>query len=285
MKKLMRRIDRYCILHPGFGIRNLMLYIIIGTLAVWLLSIMDRGQLESYLAFNATDIFTRGQIWRLLTFVIVPNSSGLLLVIQLYFYYHIGSTLERYWGKGKFTIYYLLGVFLTVIFGSVVWFIGGTDLHLSSTYINLSLFLAFATLFPDAVVLLFFIIPIKMKWLGIISGGLFMASVISMFIQNAALTSLLPIIALLNYLLFCGDWLFDFLRPSRFKQKQKTINYKKAAQKYKKKQEKMPYSRKCEVCGRTDTDHPELEFRFCSRCAGYHCFCLDHINSHVHFNE
>ena len=84
---------------------------------------------------------------------------------------------------------------------------------------------------------------------------------------------------------FCGGWLFDYIRPSRIKQKSKTINFKKAAKQYNKEQAKKPYKRKCDVCGRTDTDFPDLEFRFCSQCAGYHCFCIDHINSHIHFKE
>lgn len=285
MKKIMQRIDRYCILHPGFGIKNLMIYIVIGNIAVLLLSIMDRGLLSSYLIFSAREIFTEGQIWRLLTFVLVPNTSGIWLVIQLYFYYSIGSTLERYWGKGKFTVYYLMGVFLTVIYGSVIWFIDGSSLSLTALYINLSLFLAFATVFPDAMVLLFFIIPIKMKWLGIISGAFFVATIISMLINEGTLTSFLPVIALLNYLLFCGDRLFDLFRPAGYKQRNKTINYKRAARNYNKKQTKKPYTRKCEVCGKTDTEYPDLEFRFCSRCVGYHCFCIDHINSHIHFTE
>ena len=50
-------------------------------------------------------------------------------------------------------------------------------------------------------------------------------------------------------------------------------------------QNSKPYHHKCAVCGRTDADHPELEFRYCSRCAGYHCFCQDHINNHIHFTE
>jgi hypothetical protein len=286
MKKLMQRIDRFCILHPNFGISNLMLYIVIGNLIVWLFSIIDTTHLlQSYLAFSAEGIFTKGQIWRLATFALVPDTSGLWLLIALYFYYFIGSTLERQWGPGKFTIYYLMGVLLTVLYGTLVWLITGTDASLTATYINLSMFFAFATMFPDTVVLLFFIIPIKIKWLAFISAALFAASVISMFVHGYGLISLLPVVAILNYLLFCGDWLFDFLRPARVRQRKNTINFKKAAKEYNKAQAKKPYTRKCEVCGRTDTDYPDLEFRFCSRCAGYHCFCIDHINSHIHFTE
>lgn len=285
MKKLMRRIDRYCILHPDFGISNLILYIIIGQLAVWLMTLVDNGVLEQYLLFSASAIFTKGQVWRLITFVLVPDINSFWLLFELYFYYFIGSTLERHWGKGKFTVYYLMGVLLTIIYGSLVWLFGGGDYSLTASYINLSMFLAFATLFPDTVVLLMFIIPVKMKWLGYIAGGLFVGSIIFMLAKGYGFLSLMPVIALLNYLLFCGDWLFDYFRPARTNQRRNTINYRKAAKKYNKEQSKKPYTRKCEVCGRTDADYPDLEFRFCSQCVGYHCFCIDHINNHVHFKE
>ena len=94
---------------------------------------------------------------------------------------------------------------------------------------------------------------------------------------------------MLNYLVFCGSWLFDFLRPSHARakaaQRVKTIQFKQAAKKVQQEQKAQGYTRKCDVCGRTDRDYPDLEFRYCSRCAGYHCFCIDHINSHIHFTE
>lgn len=286
MKKLMHRIDRFCISHPGFGIRNLMLYIVIGNVVVWLFSMIDTTHLlQSYLAFSAEGIFTKAQIWRLVTFILVPDRSSIWLLIALYFYYFIGSTLEREWGSGKFTVYYLIGALLTVLYGTLVWLITGRDVQLTASYINLSMFFAFATLFPDTVVLLFFIIPVKMKWLAFVAAALFGVSVVSMLAKGLGLISLLPIVAVFNYLLFCGDWLFDYLRPARAKKNKNTIDFRKAAKKYNKNQAKKQYTRKCEVCGRTDTDYPDLEFRFCSRCAGYHCFCIDHINNHIHFTE
>ena len=287
MKKMMQRIDRYCTLHPNFGIRRLMLYIVIGNIAVYLLALMDTTHtLSSLLAFDASAIFTKGEVWRLITFIFVPEYSNILfLLIGLYFYYFIGTTLEHQWGSGKFTIYYLIGMLLNIVYGTIVWLITGKSVQVTATYLNLSMFFAFATLFPDTIVLLFFIIPIKMKWLAIIDAAFFVYEVIAMLVGGYGLISFLPIVAVLNYLLFCGDWLFDRIRPANVKQKQKTINYKKAAKKYNKEQAGKPYNYKCSVCGRTDTDYPDLEFRYCSRCVGYHCFCMDHINNHVHFKE
>lgn len=283
MKSIMQRIDRYCALHPRFGIKNLMLYIIMGNAVVWLFGMMDTtNTLRSLLAFSAQAIFTQGQVWRLVTFILVPSGgSSILLFITLYFYYFIGSTLEQYWGKGKFTIYYLCGMLFNIVFGILVWLLTGKDVAVTTLYINLSMFFAFATLFPETRVLLFFVIPVKIKWLAYFDAALFLFAVIT----TSFPANLLPIVAILNYLLFCGGWLIDFVRPARFQQKKKTIDFKKAAKKFNQEQAKKPYTRKCEVCGRTDVSDPNLEFRFCSKCGGYHCFCIDHINSHVHFKE
>ncbi len=130
-------------------------------------------------------------------------------------------------------------------------------------------------------ILLFFIIPVKIKWLAYVDAAFFLFAMIA----TSFPANLLPLVAILNYLVFCGGWLFDLLRPSRIKQKNKTINFKKAAKKFNQEQAKKPYTRKCEVCGKTDRDYPNLEFRFCSKCGGYHCFCIDHINSHIHFKD
>lgn len=282
MKSIMRRVDRFCLTHPGFGIRNLMLFIVIGNAIVWLFGMADTNNvLIPLLTFSAEEIFTKGQIWRLVTFVLVPQQSGLFFLIALYFYYFIGRTLERQWGAGKFTIYYLCGMLFNILYGTLMWLALGKDISITATYINLSMFFAFATLFPDTMILLFFIIPVKIKWLAYFDAVLFLFAMITTTFP----ANLLPLVAILNYLMFCGAWIFDLLRPSRVQQKKTTINFKQAAKKYNREQAKKPYTRKCEVCGRTDTDFPNLEFRFCSKCGGYHCFCIDHINSHVHFKD
>ena len=289
MKKLMQKIDRFCLTHPRFGIDHLMLYIVIGNAIVWLFGMMGGGAFYNALAFNAAAVFTRFRIWRLVTFVFIPESGGFMFLIAMYFYYFIGNTLERAWGPGKFTFYYLVGMLVNVLYATIMWLIFKVNIPITATYINLSMFFAFATLFPDTMVLLFFIIPIKMKWLGIANAVIFAVSILRMLMSGMGFAAVLPVLAIFNYLLFCGGWLFDYVRPSKVQakhqQRQMTINFKKAAKKYNQEQAKKPYTRKCEVCGRTDTDFPDLEFRFCSKCVGYHCFCIDHINSHIHFKE
>ena len=285
MRGFMKRVDLFCYKHPRFGINNLMLYIVFGTLAVWLLGAMDRTNLlESYLAFDAAAVL-HGQVWRIVTFVLIPESGGIWLLLFLYFYYFIGSTLEREWGSGRFTIYYLMGMLLTVVYGFVTYFVTGRSYLMTANYINLSMFFAFATLFPDNRVLLFYFIPIKIKWLAIVDALYFAYAIFEGLGRGQGMMSFLPLVAILNYFLFCGDTLFRSVAPRSREQRQSTINFKRAARKINYEQKTRGYTRKCAVCGRTDTDYPELEFRYCSRCQGVHCFCQDHINNHVHFTE
>ena len=285
MRGFMKKVDLFCYRHPRFGINNLMLYVVIGTLAVWLFGAMDTtNMLVNSLAFNAAEVL-RGQVWRLVTFVFIPQTSGLWLFLFLYFYYFVGSTLEREWGSGRFTIYYLTGMLMNIIYGFVIYFVTGRSYSMTANYINLSMFFAFATLFPDNMVLLFFIIPIKMKWLAIIDALYFVYAIIQDFSAGMGLMSFLPLVALLNYFLFCGGELFYSVLPRQRQQRRNTVDFKREVHRMKYETKNKNYMHKCAVCGRTDADHPELEFRYCSRCAGYHCFCQDHINNHVHFTE
>ena len=296
MKSLMNKIDRFCYQHPRFGIPNLMLYVVIGGAVVWLFNLFttyasNAGSILYYLYFSPY-LILQGQVWRLVTFIIIPPSTGILTLVAFYFYYFIGSTLERQWGAGKFTIYFFTGVVLTILYGFAIYFITGADLLLtygypvSAHYIYLSMFFTFATLYPDMQVLLFFIIPIKMKWLAIVDLLFFLYSIL---FELPFPVDLLPVVALLNYLIFCGGWLTDAVKrlfgKSGRQQRANTVNFKNEVRRIQYEQRERPYTRRCEVCGRTDTDYPELEFRYCSRCQGYHCFCMDHINNHRHFTE
>ena len=279
MKKMMDRIDRFCILHPRFGIRRLMLYIVLGNVLVYVLSMMDTtGLVYQKLCFSGQGIL-RGEVWRIVTYLLVPGGgSPVLFLIEMYFYYWIGSSLENEWGAGKFTIYYLIGALLQAVFGVALTLILKQDIVITATYLNLSLFFAFATLFPDVMVLLFFILPVKVKWLAYLDAALFVYGIVT----TPFPLNLLPTVAVLNYLLFCGGWLFDRLRPARVHQERRTVQFQQEARRIRKEQTQRGYRHKCEVCGRTDAEYPQLQFRYCSKCAGYHCYCEDHISDHTH---
>ena len=257
MKKLYDGVQRFCAAHPRFGIPNLMRVIVIGNVAVYVLMLLTQANdanALSFLTFNLNALL-HGEVWRLVTFVFVPAySSPFALLISLYFYYWIGSTLERQWGTAKFNLYYISGALLTVLGVVLASLITGNPyLTAAGTgYVNLSMFFAFATLYPDMQVLLFFIIPIKVKYLAYVDAALFVLGIVT----TSFPLNLLPVVAVLNYLVYCGDWLFDFFRPSHVRQRQKTVNFKREARRIQREQANKPYHYKCAVCGRTDVDHP-----------------------------
>ena len=276
MKDPRRSIEQFCYKHPGFGIPNLMRYITAANVAIWVLGAINRSFL-GVLTFDPA-LILHGQIWRLVSFIFYPPSMGLLAFLAFWFYYWIGSTLEAQWGTGQFTIYYFSGVILTVLYGFIIYFITGRSVNLGSEYIYLSMFFSFAVLYPDMQVLFMYIIPIKIKYLAIVDAVFFAYSVIA----NSFPVNLLPLVAPTNFFIFCGGELFASLprRPSK-----NTVNFRQESARIRREQKDKLYTHKCAVCGRTDVDHPELEFRYCSKCQGYHCFCSDHINNHIHFTE
>lgn len=276
MKDPMNYIERFCYKHPRFGVKNLMLYISIANVAFWILGAVN-PVFMTYLSFDPAMIL-RGQVWRLVTFMLYPPSTGILAFIVFYFYYWIGSTLEQYWGTPQFNIYFFSGVLLTIVYGFLMYFITGRSFRLDAQYIYLSMFFSFAALFPNLEVLLFFLIPIKIKYMAYIDAAYFLLGVFT----NSFPANLLPVVAVLNFLIFCGGDLFR-RRPKRTSAN--TVNFRRESRRIRREESSKLYTHKCAVCGRTDTEFPQLEFRYCSRCAGYHCFCQDHINNHIHFTE
>lgn len=293
MRKLSAAVDRFAYKHPRFGIPNLMKFIVIGSVIVYLLAIFAGYEAVSFLMFR-WDAITHGELWRLITFIFMPGyyTTGdvLWLALFLYMYYMIGNVLEREWGTAKFTLYYLSGVVLTIIVGILTALIAGRNVIIGGTsYVNLSMFFAFAMLYPDTQFLLFFFIPVKVKWLAWIDGAFFALSVLTSLMRLDFLNALLPVVALLNFFVFFWTNIADEIAWRRNRQRHKTshqtIHFQAAARQVRKKEAQRGYRHKCEVCGRTDADFPDLEFRYCSRCAGYHCFCQDHIFNHEHFKE
>ena len=165
---------------------------------------------------------------------------------------------------------------------------------ISTSYINMSIFLAFATLYPDMQVLLYFIIPIKMKWMAAVYVVIMVFSVwdtyhaIYAYTQSAStalwyagIMLLCIVMSLLNYLIF----FLSTRNLSRYTPHEVHRRQQFKAQMREPRPGSGIAKHKCAVCGRTEETNPELEFRYCSRCAGYHCFCQDHINNHIHFTE
>ena len=290
MKKLYDGVQRFCAAHPRFGIPNLMRVIVIGNVAVYVLMLLTQANdanALSFLTFNLNALL-HGEVWRLVTFVFVPAySSPFALLISLYFYYWIGSTLERQWGTAKFNLYYISGALLTVLGVVLASLITGNSFIsvAGTTYVNLSMFFAFAMLFPDTTVLFMFFLPVKMKWLAYLDGALFAFDIIKAIGAHNWAGVVLPIVALLNFAVFIWPEVHYLKERAKYQNSRKTVQFRQAQQQQAKQAQQQGYRHKCAVCGRTDTDYPDLQFRYCSKCVGYHCFCQDHIFNHVHFTE
>ncbi len=213
MNKLLNKLDykygRYCI-------PNLMFYIVIAMAAVFIADlIFPQVSLAYNMAFNTAAI-AAGQFWRVISFVFIPpNSSLIFIIFSLYFYYLIGQALESQWGSFKFNVYYFIGIIATILGGLITGFT-------TNTFLNYSLFFAFAVMFPDFQVNLFFFIPIKIKWLAIVDLLYFVFA----FIIGSVSDRIAIVISLLNFILFFYSDFINFTKQqiSYFKHRQKYKN-------------------------------------------------------------
>ena len=249
MKKLYDGVQRFCAAHPRFGIPNLMRVIVIGNVAVYVLMLLTQANdanALSFLTFNLNALL-HGEVWRLVTFVFVPAySSPFALLISLYFYYWIGSTLERQWGTAKFNLYYISGTLLTVLGVVLASLITGNPyLTAAGTgYVNLSMFFAFAFLFPDTTVLLFFILPVKMKWLAYLDGALFAFDIIKAIGAHNWAGVVLPIVALLNFAVFIWPEVHYLKERAKYQNSRKTVQFRQAQQQQAKQAQQQGYRHK-----------------------------------------
>ena len=279
----------------NYAIKNISLVLILfyacGYLINWINPVMF-----NYLTLNPYAILFKGQIWRLITWLIIPPENfSFFTLIMLYFYYSIGTTLERTWGTYRYNLYLFLGIIFTAVgafammgfvylFQRDILFAMGAENYFavlstmfSTYYVNMSIFLAFAATFPDMQVLLFFFIPIKVKILGIIYGVLlvyeFIAGVGNKYL-NAANRFVIGA-SLLNFIVFfLTSRNMIHMSPKQVKRRQE---FKREV-----KQSAKITRHKCAICGRTEETNPELEFRFCSKCDGNYEYCQDHLFTHAH---
>lgn len=280
LKNLRRNFERFCYNHRDKGIRNLMLYIALGNVLLFFFAAADpSGALVNALRFDR-DAILHGQVWRLFTYIFDADLS-FFGIIMLFFYYQIGRLMETRWGVLRFNLYYFSGVLITAVAGLAL------NVYASAYFLNTSLLLAFATLCPEDQVLLFFVIPLKMKWLAWVYFAMTLYDILRMPFP----ARLFPLFALLNYFLFFGSDIKHVLpqslyrnvhRPNGRKESPHAAPNPKWADGYRNNKGQKPYRHKCTVCGRTDTEYPDLEFRYCSRCNGYYCYCIEHINNHEH---
>ncbi len=305
MGNLRRKYHTFLLKNRNKGINNLLLYVGVGNIVVYLFSLFSEANvLYDVLKFDSVKILN-GEIWRLFSYIFTYGFqyggsplSAFFLLLSVYFYHWLGKTLEHAWGTLRLNIYYFRGLILTSVLAllcNVALDLPGI-IYVTPYYLNLSLFLAVATLAPDNRVLLFMIIPIKMRWLALLDIGLICYDMIRYIQllpiptwQTLIIFGLAPFISLLNYVLSHGKLsltLFGIqIRAKRQKEFHRQAHAEPNpdwARNYRNAAGERPYRHKCTVCGRTDVNCPGLEFRYCSRCKGYFCYCIDHINNHTH---
>lgn len=284
MNNLYNRFERFCLRHRKIGIPNLMMFVMIGNGLLYLLSMVDIAPfLPLYFHFSK-QLILQGQVWRLFSYVFLDfRSNPFFMILFMYVYYSVSRQIEDRWGTFRFNLYYFTGIIITDVFCMI------TDSPASAYYLHLSLFMVYATLHYDSGFMLFLIIPVK-GWMLVLVDLVLTGYDIYRYPSPFCFV---PVIALVIYLLFVGPDITNILPPYlrrklMYRRKRKNpgvsttpppIAFTPAKPKP---QAKPDFSHRCTVCGRTDVTNPELEFRYCSRCNGYHCYCEDHISNHSH---
>ena len=285
INKLERKFGKY-------AISNLMFYVTIMYAAGFLICVINPAFYLQYLTLDAQAIL-HGQIWRIFTFIMEPpNTSWLWIIFSLLLYYYIGNNLERAWGAFRFNLYFFSGVLFHVAAAILVYLITGMSLSMGTTYLNLSLFLVFAFLYPDVQFTLYFVIPIKVKWLALLDVIIFAYGILQAFMPAYGgdpvygivykANALAAFVSLLNFLIFfLSTRKSSAYTPGQIKRKHE---FKQNIRRAERPVQMYPGGarHRCAVCGRTELDDENLEFRYCSKCHGNYEYCQDHLFTHKH---
>jgi hypothetical protein len=259
LDKLERAFGRY-------AIHNLSLFIVIGQVFVLLGAMFNVLDLNYFVLVPG--LVTHGDWWRLLTFLffLAPPTGAfgpVFLAFGLYMFYMMGSSLEGYWGAFRYNVFLFLGYALTVGAAFIT-----PDSPATNLFLGASVFLAFAYLNPDFEFIIFFILPVKVKWLALVAWIVYGAS----FILGTLPVRVQILASVGNFLLFFSSNIFGGMRRGRRSMARAARELTVADE---------PRHR-CHVCGKTDLTNPDLDFRYCSKCAGDECYCPEHIRNHVH---
>lgn len=299
----MKFLNRMELKYGRYAIHDLMKYIlglyILGTF----LNVISPGIYAEYLCLDFSMV-AKGQIWRMITFIMAPSSqmaglnastviTGLLFFfVEIFLYRMIGQALEQAWGDFRFNLYIFSGLIFNILAKFICHLVvlqkyGATDATVVAQngvgleYIFQTMFLAFAFLYPNVQLLLMFVIPVKVKWLGYFYGAILAFQVISNLSSPYAygkVTGVAILISTANFILF-ALLSMKSMRPSR-EVKQRRKEFRRQARVYTMMEGEARH--RCAVCGRTELDNPELEFRFCSKCEGNFEYCSDHLFTHEH---
>lgn len=269
-----------------YAIPNLTLMLILCYVAGYLIELINPDFIY-YLSLDPYRIL-HGEVWRLVSWILIPPSSlDLFTIIMLMFYYNIGTVLEKTWGTYRYNVYIFSGMICTIVASflfmgfayltgavdvatSYLYFLGNS-MAFSTYYINMSIFLAFAATYPEMQVLFMFVIPVKVKWIAILDLIMLGAELL-----NGVLSVKFAVLAaLVNFGIF-------YLTTKNLVHMQPKEIKRRAEFKNDVKRNTSITRHKCAICGRTEEDDPDLEFRFCSKCNGNYEYCQNHLFTHEH---
>lgn len=287
MDKLERKLGRY-------AVPNLSRYFVGAIVLGYVLSMLSPG-FTDWISYDVSAIL-HGQIWRLLTWIFMPTTSldffGLLFLLCVLMW---GSSLESMLGTFRMNVFLWGGVILSDVGGILIYVITkltlgtGASIYLSTYYILMSMLLALAICMPEGEVRLYFVLPIKMKWM-LVFELLYLAYIVfntfKMMIAYANGTWLGWVLGLVQssqiILAVANMFLFFWASKTHISRKQKKRQREFRAQFSNPRPGSGISQHKCVICGRTELTNPELQFRYCSKCTGNKEYCQDHLFTHTH---
>lgn len=259
LDKLERKIGRY-------AIPNLTVYLIAGQTICYVMFMT--GRLDRSVTMLAADLLRQGEWWRVVTFLFDPPlANPLFAFFAWYLFYLMGSALEEEWGAFRYNLYLLISCLMTIAAAFLV-----PSSAVSNVFIGGSVFLAFAFLYPDFTINIFFVLPVRIKWLALITWIGYGYQVLF----GGWSTRLLVLASICNFLLFFGR---DLIRMAKSGQRRMSRQSQQPARRG-----DAPFH-SCTVCGITDRDDPKMDFRYCPDCAGQHGYCQEHIRNHEHVKK
>ncbi|HYW80633.1 MAG TPA: hypothetical protein VE890_13700 [Thermoguttaceae bacterium] len=258
--KLLDRLDRR---FGRFAVPNLTAALIAAQVIVYVLGQGGNAGIVARIALIPSRVL-EGEAWRLVSFVAQPPGFNLFFAFFFwYLFYLMGTTLEHTWGVFRYNVFLLIGYVATVAVSFIT-----PEMPASVAFLQGSVFLAFAWLYPDFQLMLMFILPVKIKWLALLAWiGYFMTIGFGDLHEQLIATA-----AVANFLLFFGSDILLRMRSGRRRMAYQADRIKRA----------QDPNHRCAICGITDKSNPTMLFRYCSKCTGGLCYCADHLKDHEH---
>ncbi|MBR5713080.1 MAG: hypothetical protein IKX54_05745 [Lachnospiraceae bacterium] len=296
LKKLERKFGRY-------AIQGLMKYLMLLYGLGFIIFAINQHFYYDWLMLDVEKTFCHFQLWRLVTFLIQPieKDNFIIVLFMMYLYYFIGNMLELKWGAFRFNLFYFAGVLFNILLCVLVYLVyfvvtgTGRSPEVGLGYINLAMMFAFATEFGDLEFLLFFLIPVKVKYVALFTVALYAYDFIKVYVQyglGAFLLVFIPfVIGIFNFLIY---WIVTRkqrnIRRRTVADLRRRMAYTQSLREGSREgsvvnsagNRKVVTKHRCAVCGRTELDDDMLEFRFCSKCEGNYEYCMDHLYTHTH---